>query len=130
MRNKVAIYRHFNESGELLYVGRSRCPLTRLAQHAGGSDWYEDIATITIEWVDETGAHRAEWEAIHRENPKHNLAGKKPAKSITFKSEAERERVEKAYFSKHNGHAIRIIASDILGQNVKMVDLVATFGKA
>lgn len=74
----TAVYRHFNRDGELLYVGVSLNAISRLDQHAKGSHWSRDIASVTIEWFDSTtDALKAEQKAIDDERPMHNIRGAK-----------------------------------------------------
>jgi hypothetical protein len=70
---KTALYRHFNANGALLYVGISLNAVSRQFQHKHKSHWYYDIARIELQWFDtKHEAERAEWMAIHNENPLHN----------------------------------------------------------
>jgi DNA-binding transcriptional regulator YdaS (Cro superfamily) len=68
------LYRQFSASGELLYVGISRCALTRLAAHARSSPWASDIARIEIErFSSRSAALAAETLAILNEHPRQNV---------------------------------------------------------
>jgi len=67
---KVALYRHFNARGKLLYVGISVKPLDRLLSHVSGSAWVSEIVRIEISWcADRTEAMLAEADAIKSERP-------------------------------------------------------------
>lgn len=69
------LYRHWSETGELLYVGISVNAVARLAQHRGKA-WFPQIAKITVQRFDDYGdAERAELVAICDENPLHNAKG-------------------------------------------------------
>lgn len=69
------LYRHFNKSGKLLYVGISICALERLRQHRDDSTWFDDIATVEIErFATAKEAIAAEIVAIQKEKPLHNRA--------------------------------------------------------
>lgn len=71
---RTALYRHFDASGALLYVGISDIPATRLNSHARGSHWSEGIANVSVQWLgSRTEAEMAEWLAIRNENPLHNV---------------------------------------------------------
>jgi predicted GIY-YIG superfamily endonuclease len=73
MSKPTKLYRHFDASGELLYVGISNNVLHRLKQHEVAAAWQEQITTITIErYPTRQAALDAEREAIWRENPRHN----------------------------------------------------------
>jgi len=68
------LYRHFDESGTLLYVGVSISTASRLSQHRDTSHWFEEIANVTIERFEtREAALAAERKAITEENPLHNL---------------------------------------------------------
>lgn len=86
----TSLYRHYNGSGELLYVGVSLSALQRLGQHADNSDWFKSISRVTIEHLEtRQDALIAERNAIIREKPLHNIVHKKAAE------EAERKANEK-----------------------------------
>jgi predicted GIY-YIG superfamily endonuclease len=72
---KCALYRHFNAAGELLYVGISLSPTTRLYQHRSGARWFREISSVTVEWFDcRQFAETAERQAIKSEKPRYNIA--------------------------------------------------------
>lgn len=74
MAAKTALYRHWNADGILLYVGISLKPFERLAAHAYGSHWADDIASVTMEYFDSReDADAAERRAIREERPAHNI---------------------------------------------------------
>jgi hypothetical protein len=50
--SKTALYRHFDASGQLLYVGISVSPFNRARQHNRASDWFASVVRIDIEWLD------------------------------------------------------------------------------
>lgn len=79
------LYRHFDKSGALLYIGVSGDVQKRTACHANSSAWWENVATMTIErFPNAAAAFKAESAAIVLENPKHNVKGSlinKPQKS-------------------------------------------------
>lgn len=75
MSSRTSLYRHFDASGGLLYVGISLNPVARLIQHSSGAHWFSDIVNISIEYFDTRGeAEVAERIAINSEKPKHNIA--------------------------------------------------------
>jgi excisionase family DNA binding protein len=77
--SKSYLYRHFDENGQLLYVGISLGAIERLRQHSFGSDWFDEIRTITMETFETRAeALEAERKAIKKENPKHNVIHKGP----------------------------------------------------
>lgn len=71
------LYRHFDKSGTLLYVGISLSTVHRLKEHRGGSGWYRKVVTITIErFPTRKAALAAERKAVQTEHPLHNVTGK------------------------------------------------------
>lgn len=72
---KTALYRHFDETGALLYVGISLSPIHRMLSHER-SRWAQTIKTVTIEWFSSRQEARdAELAAILAEGPLHNIDG-------------------------------------------------------
>lgn len=68
------LYRHFDTSGRLLYVGQSLSFLARLAGHKN-SAWFDEIASITIQrFPNRHVLNAAEIAAIRAEGPLHNKA--------------------------------------------------------
>jgi hypothetical protein len=68
------LYRHFDESGALLYVGISTSTLSRLTQHRTNALWFSAIASVKVEhFPTRAAAQRAEIEAIKKERPKYNI---------------------------------------------------------
>jgi DNA-binding transcriptional regulator YiaG len=73
---RTALYRHFDATGALLYIGISLRPGNRLSEHLTGSAWAGDIANVTLEWFDSFEvAFNAERRAIIQEKPLHNKIG-------------------------------------------------------
>jgi len=73
--NTTFLYKHYDKNGVLLYVGISLNHLHRLAQHRGGSFWFNDISRIDIEpYESREMALKAERDAIINNKPLHNIA--------------------------------------------------------
>lgn len=72
---RTSLYRHFDASGKLLYVGISASFMARLCQHSSTSHWYWRIAKVEVEHF-KTRAHAqyAEALAIRDEGPLYNKA--------------------------------------------------------
>jgi len=72
------LYRHYDDKDNLLYVGISLSALMRLMQHKDSSDWFLNIAKVTIEtFPTREKALDAETQAIIKEKPIHNIAKRK-----------------------------------------------------
>lgn len=78
-----ALYRMYDGSGELLYVGISTNLDRRLGNHVAGKPWWPQVVQITVEHHrNRVLAEIAERNAIATEKPRwniiHNLPGAKP----------------------------------------------------
>lgn len=77
IREKSQLYRHFDSDDNLLYVGISLWAVKRLIDHRESAHWFDSITKITIEsFPSRNDAIVAEYEAIRREKPRHNIIGK------------------------------------------------------
>lgn len=75
---KTAVYRLFNQAGELLYVGASWNPKARIPSHQD-KPWWPQVAKSTIEWhPDRATALHFEASAIVEEHPLYNVASIDP----------------------------------------------------
>jgi len=72
---RTALYRFFDASGRLLYIGISLQQVARQRQHRASSEWYQDIARSTVEWhPSRSSAADAERLASQAERPGWNRA--------------------------------------------------------
>lgn len=84
-----AVYRFWDASDRLLYVGLTVDPGLRWKAHKR-RDWWRSVARATLEWFpDRASAERAEREAIRNEDPVHNVRDREqpkimPAERITY----------------------------------------------
>lgn len=89
MNNKKhALYRHYDKSGTLLYIGISNSVLVRLSRHKHSSSWLEDAVRMDTEYFkDKPTAEREEALAIKREKPKFNIRynNDKPFNTVKLK---------------------------------------------
>lgn len=70
------LYRMFNESGELLYVGITEVGVARWRQHQREKGWFNEVRTFTVEtFPDREAVAEAELRAIREEHPKYNYTG-------------------------------------------------------
>lgn len=79
----VALYRHFSEDGQLLYVGTSANQPRRTLEHAKCKPWFTQVVRIEIEWFEqELLARAAETRARKEEKPRYNkdMLGRRPGK--------------------------------------------------
>ena len=75
MADLHAVYRMFDATGRLLYIGVTGNPSRRFKGHAE-KRWYPLTSTITLQWFPtREAAERAEQRAIRSEHPKLNLQG-------------------------------------------------------
>lgn len=81
---RYAVYRLYDASGYLLYVGATKNVAVRMSQHRADKPWWPEVddARTVVAWFDSVdGAAAAEFEAIRSESPAHNVAstdGRKP----------------------------------------------------
>lgn len=73
---RTALYRFYDSSHELLYVGISSDPWRRWREHVQTQPWYPQVKHWTSTWYDsEEEARGAELRAISGEHPRFNIAG-------------------------------------------------------
>ena len=71
----TVVYRLFGVAGVLLYVGISRNPAARWAQHATEKTWWPEVVRKTVVmYGSRREAEVAEGQAIRSESPMHNKA--------------------------------------------------------
>lgn len=74
---KHALYRFYNDSGQLLYTGITNNPERRFTEHAKEKHWWTNVRGISIDWYDDRDSVlTAEKRAIRIENPLHNVRDK------------------------------------------------------
>jgi predicted GIY-YIG superfamily endonuclease len=79
------LYRYFDSSGNLLYVGITKSQISRFSQHNSKSVWIPLIHTATFEHFEfRQDAIEAESRAIENEDPKYNIAGVRNDKDISI----------------------------------------------
>ncbi len=81
MSERTAVYRLYEASDALLYVGVSSNFGRRWKQHAAAQPWWPDVQRLTVDWYpDRPSALSAERVAIKAEVPAHNVmhAGRQP----------------------------------------------------
>lgn len=75
---KHALYRFYNDSGQLLYTGITNDPGRRFTEHAKEKHWWTHVRGISIDWHDDrSSVLAAEKRAIRIENPEHNIRDKR-----------------------------------------------------
>lgn len=68
-----ALYRFYDDAGQLLYVGITNDPGRRMSQHAEQKRWWPEVRGVSIEWYDDReGVAAAERRAVAIERPRHN----------------------------------------------------------
>jgi hypothetical protein len=90
----TAVYRTYDRSGALLYVGVARRVGVRLHQHDERSEWFADVAFLDVSWyATRDAALLAEAQAIATEGPIYNVRGTRGAPPSPRGSEtADRDR--------------------------------------
>lgn len=68
----TALYRFYDDRGQLLYIGISNRPRTRWQQHSVSKSWWSTVAHPTIQWLPSDVAEASEKLAIARERPLFN----------------------------------------------------------
>jgi hypothetical protein len=72
------LYRFYNEAGQLLYVGLTGNPGSRISQHRRGKAWWCEVARMEVEHCASRSALvEAETRAIGQERPLYNVQGLK-----------------------------------------------------
>lgn len=75
---KHALYRFYNDGGQLLYTGITNNPERRFTEHAKEKHWWTEVRGIAIDWYDDRNSVlSAEKRAIRIENPFHNIRDKR-----------------------------------------------------
>lgn len=69
-----ALYRFYDRTSQLLYIGITRDPSSRWSQHRGDKPWWLEVRRIEIESLpDRATALKAERLAIQSEMPRYNV---------------------------------------------------------
>ena len=77
------LYRYFDVSNRLLYIGISINAFRRLAEQIGYLSWFDQIRTVTLQrFKTMRKATKAEQKAIEREHPKFNVSHNRQKKKI------------------------------------------------
>ncbi|MEU2724044.1 GIY-YIG nuclease family protein [Streptomyces smyrnaeus] len=70
---RIALYRLYDDSGRLLYVGITRDPKARWNAHARDKHWWPEVASKTLEWFEtRKSAERIEKIEIEEGKPAYN----------------------------------------------------------
>ena len=88
-----AVYRIWSANGDLLYVGCSVNPLSRIMEHSKYKAWSVEIDTVKVQWFgSKPEAQAAEKSAIQSENPRWNnhYTGEQKRVRGVFHSEYDR----------------------------------------
>lgn len=68
-----ALYRFYNDGGQLLYVGITNDPPRRMTEHSQDKAWWPQVRGMTVDWYpDRDAVLAAERRAIRIEHPLHN----------------------------------------------------------
>lgn len=70
---RTALYRLYDDTDALLYVGIAEDPRERWSQHAADKSWWPEVTRRDVEWIaNRADAERTEREAIMSEKPRYN----------------------------------------------------------
>lgn len=96
-----ALYRHYDKSGTLLYIGISNSVFTRLSGHKHSSSWIKDAVRMDTEYFkDKPTAEIEEALAIKRERPKFNIKHNNPSlKSVTANKKIVKKEISEWRYS-------------------------------
>lgn len=73
-QGRTGLYRVFDATGKLLYIGISQNPDVRFSQHSQIKDWWRDVVERRVEWhPSRKEAELAEKTAIQTEKPHWNI---------------------------------------------------------
>ncbi|MFD1309753.1 GIY-YIG nuclease family protein [Streptomyces kaempferi] len=71
--DRTALYRLYDEAGQLLYVGITTYPPKRFVEHERDKPWWSQVVRRDVEWVESrVKAETAERCAIAAEQPRYN----------------------------------------------------------
>ena len=85
MSGKCCVYSIYNQYGDLIYIGISVNPKSRLANHLGEKFWSEEVSEIKIKWFESVRDARDEEERLIKEKkPKYNKQLNPDASSVVF----------------------------------------------
>lgn len=88
-----ALYRFYDSTGGLLYIGITSDPGARFGQHRGDKPWWTEVANIGIEqFSDRASVLTAERAAIVAERPRYNIIHNRPSSLGTARIVPEVER--------------------------------------
>ena len=112
--SKCAVYRHYDASGNLLYVGLSSCPISRTGQHKRTASWYSEIETISIVWLSSRDdAIKYEAAAIASECPLNNTRWVRSRPSVKGNKSPARVAMIKVRVTPEEKEAFEAVAKEL-----------------
>ena len=98
-----ALYRFYDATDELLYVGATTNPRFRIQTHRREKEWWQEVVTIKIQHFTNLDQLLAEERAaIEAENPRHNLVH--TAKPIPWAGKKIRRQGDGTLFRRADGY--------------------------
>lgn len=71
--DRTALYRLYDETDQLLYIGIATYPPKRFVEHEGDKPWWPQVVRRDVEWIESRAkAETAERCAIAAEQPRYN----------------------------------------------------------
>lgn len=91
--NAHVVYRFYDATGRLLYVGCTKDFANRERAHRAGSSWFADVAHVAVtSFADQSDALDEELRALREESPLHNRSNRRVSRSGgTFTGQTERK---------------------------------------
>ena len=126
MARPVALYRHYDRQGRLLYVGITD-NMTRRSKEHSGNDWWKEVDDTRVQYLDtRPHAEALERVAIQFEKPLHNVALNPEARRKLIRPLPERPPVHQPDDDPELA-ALREVASKLTDDQVNGITLMAKF---
>ena len=119
------LYRHFDQKGDLLYIGISLSSIHRLASHLRHSEWALEIRTVVLErFASRREALIAEERAIKSENPKFNRVHMNGYKRVRRSVDEQVAHIRKEIKARYDAGLSREEIGRGFGLSKKMIKLL------
>lgn len=90
-QGRTAVYRCYDRTDQLVYVGITNSPAVRWAMHAADKKWWPEVALREVEWFDSRReAEKVEAHVIGAMQPRWNVAPGMPDREAVFPKKVRR----------------------------------------